>query len=266
MLTLDNLQGAILHDITKYLLAAGLLSLMLWLLRKTMQRRRLQAHPVTGKDYRREISWSLLTATLFGCISLLCIAWFGEQGWNQLYWNLSDGSWGYTAFCLALMIVGHDAYFYWSHRLLHQRRLMRFAHRVHHQSHTPTPWAAYAFHPLEALTQILYPVVFAMLLPMHPLVIWLWSLHMIVRNVIGHAGYELMPRWMVRSGWFDWLTTSTHHDLHHQYGRHNFGLYFTWWDRWMGTEHPDYAVRVASNLGLPAPSSNAITESNTGTQ
>lgn len=49
-------------------------------------------------------------------------------------------------------------------------------------------------------------------------------------------------RW-VDSKWLDWLTTTTHHDLHHSEGNHNFGLYFTWWDRWMGTEHPQYKER-----------------------
>jgi sterol desaturase/sphingolipid hydroxylase (fatty acid hydroxylase superfamily) len=78
----------------------------------------------------------------------------------------------------------------------------------------------------------------------------IWSVHMIVRNVLGHCGHELMPRWMIRSGWFDWLTTTTHHDLHHQFGRCNYGLYFTWWDRWMGTEHPEYRARLASAAGL----------------
>ena len=29
-------------------------------------------------------------------------------------------------------------------------------------------------------------------------------------------------------------------------GRYNFGLYFTWWDRWMGTEHPRYHERFES--------------------
>src|SRR5215469_6146336 len=29
-------------------------------------------------------------------------------------------------------------------------------------------------------------------------------------------------------------------DLHHQSFRSNFGLYFTWWDKLMGTEHPEY--------------------------
>jgi len=30
------------------------------------------------------------------------------------------------------------------------------------------------------------------------------------------------------------------HDLHHEHGRYNYGLYFRWWDKLMGTEHPDY--------------------------
>ncbi|MBB3167458.1 sterol desaturase family protein [Simiduia aestuariiviva] len=38
----------------------------------------------------------------------------------------------------------------------------------------------------------------------------------------------------------DALTTPTHYDLHHQKFNGNYGLYFTWWDRWMGTEFPGY--------------------------
>ena len=35
----------------------------------------------------------------------------------------------------------------------------------------------------------------------------------------------------------------THHELHHEKGGGNFGLYFTWWDRLMGTEHVEYHAR-----------------------
>jgi hypothetical protein len=35
------------------------------------------------------------------------------------------------------------------------------------------------------------------------------------------------------------FATTTHHDLHHNGSfNHNYGLYFTWRDRIMGTEHP----------------------------
>ena len=46
--------------------------------------------------------------------------------------------------------------------------------------------------------------------------------------------------------WFDWLTTTTHHDLHHAQAGYNYAPWFTWWDRWMGTEHPEYHARYAA--------------------
>ena len=46
-----------------------------------------------------------------------------------------------------------------------------------------------------------------------------------------------------RSKWVSWWNTTTHHDLHHSAGNYNYGLYFTWWDRMMGTEHPEYKER-----------------------
>jgi len=51
---------------------------------------------------------------------------------------------------------------------------------------------------------------------------------------------ELYPAGWVDNRWTRWWNTTTHHDLHHSSGNTNFGLYFTWWDRWMGTEHPRY--------------------------
>ena len=36
--------------------------------------------------------------------------------------------------------------------------------------------------------------------------------------------------------------------------RWNFGLYFTFWDRLMGTEHPDYHARFAAAATGQAPS------------
>ena len=66
---------------------------------------------------------------------------------------------------------------------------------------------------------------------------------MMARNAIGHCGYELFPARRDGRPLFDWMTTVTHHDLHHAHAGWNLGLYFTWWDRWMGTEHPEYHAR-----------------------
>ena len=144
---------------------------------------------------------------------------------------------------LAAMILLHDAYFYWAHRFMHTKWLFRRVHRVHHKSRTPTPWAAYAFAPPEAILEAGILPVTALLLPLHEVTVILFVTHMIVRNVVGHAGVELFPNWWLRAPLLRLITTTTHHDLHHSHGGYNFGLYLTWWDRWMKTEHPEYASR-----------------------
>ena len=39
--------------------------------------------------------------------------------------------------------------------------------------------------------------------------------------------------------------------MHHENGAYNFGVYFTWWDRAMGTIHPDYEARFDQVTAQP---------------
>jgi len=118
-------------------------------------------------------------------------------------------------------------------------------HRVHHLSTSPTPLAAYAFHPAEALVQAgVYPIIVAAI-PAHPGTLFAFLVFMILRNVIGHLGFELHPRWFASHPATRWITTTTHHDLHHQHFHGNYGLYFTWWDDLAGTTREDYTARFA---------------------
>lgn len=64
---------------------------------------------------------------------------------------------------------------------------------------------------------------------------------MILRNGMGHAGLELHARGWASHPVLKWISTTTHHDLHHAGSfTHNYGFYFTFWDKIMGTEHPRY--------------------------
>jgi len=57
---------------------------------------------------------------------------------------------------------------------------------------------------------------------------------------MGHLGYELYPKKFMQSGWSRFFNSSTHHNMHHSKFKGNFGLYFRFWDKWMGTEFKDY--------------------------
>lgn len=228
-------------DYGRYLIAATLMSVILAMGSKWYTARKIQRRKAGWSDVRREFLYSSLTAAIFSLNGVL-VALGDKAGVMHVIHGPVDDFW-LSAGRLALAVIAHDAYFYWMHRLMHHPKLFRLVHLVHHRSKTPTPWAAYAFAPIEAFFEALFLPLYLLVLPLNKLLIFIFLAHMIVRNVVGHAGHEIFPR-----GWLDRpllraITTTTHHDLHHSQGRYNYGLYFTWWDRWMGTEHPEYRAR-----------------------
>jgi signal peptidase I len=188
---------------------------------------------------RRDILYSLSSMVIFALVGVLTHH-LVLHGWTKLYFRIERHGWTYFWFSLVAMIALHDTWFYWTHRMMHWRRLFPIMHRVHHLSRTPTPWSALAFHPTEAIVHaIIFPFA-AMLLPLHPSIALLWLVYMIAINVWGHLGFELFPAGFRRHWLFRWHNTTTHHDMHHQYLNGNYSLYFNFWDRVMRTNHPDY--------------------------
>ncbi len=233
-----------LFDLLRYLVPAALVAAALAVLpARWRSRRSVQEHAPAAGQRRREFLNSMLTVLVFSANGALIFAGAGA-GILCLYTDIAERGWAYAAVSLIVLVLAHDTWFYWTHRLLHQRWLFRRSHLTHHRSVAPTPWAAYSFAPIEALVQAAFLTLILLVLPLHPMVIFIFLTHMIVRNVLGHAGVDLVPRAWLAGWWGRWLTTTLHHDLHHSQGRLNYGLYFTWWDRIGGTEHPEYALRL----------------------
>ena len=254
--------SALTLEFSRYVISAALMSIVTWVFwRNYFRRRKIQSRIATRADYRREVLASMRTSVIFaiaGTGLYLCAV----NGVLTVYTDFTVRGLTYFVVTTLAMIVGQDAYFYWSHRAMHHPRLFKHFHRTHHKSHTPTPWAAYAFDAPEALVHVLFVPLWVAMVPMHDLAIYLFVTWQIVRNVIGHAGVEVFPVSGQPSRLFGWFNSTTHHDLHHQYAHTNFSLYFTWWDRFMGTEHPHYQARVAEIANRPdEPLQSRATES-----
>lgn len=232
----------LVREATFYLLAA----LLLWLVVHKWLHKRL-AHRViagwpTGADMRREMAYSFSTLLIFSAQGLVVFASI-LRGDMVVYFRPGQYGYWWLALSLPAMLLWHDFYFYWTHRLLHSRWLFRRVHGVHHRSRNPSPWAAYAFHPVEALVNSLVTPLALMVVPLHGLVLLAFTIHQIARNAHGHLSIETMPRGFARHWLGRRFTTTTHHHLHHETAKGNYGLWFTWWDRWMGTEQADYHAR-----------------------
>jgi len=234
----------IVLDVGRYVIAAFGMALILKLFWNAgLGLRKIQARSASPADVRREILTSLRTGIIFSLIGAGVVLG-AMHGVFTIYLDFETAGPAYLAISLIAIVVAHDAYFYWTHRLMHHPRLYPYFHRTHHRSVTPTPFAAYAFDMPEALLMAAFTPLWLTVVPMHAFGLFLFMAFMIVRNVMGHAGVELMPRALADSRWFGWINATTHHDLHHSSFHHNYGLYFTWWDRMMGTEHPRYREQL----------------------
>jgi Delta7-sterol 5-desaturase len=201
--------------------------------------KKIQQRFPTTKQIRMEIIYSLTSTFVFGLFVVLILS-LRINGYTLIYTDLTKYGYMYLIMSLVGLIFLHDAYFYWMHRLLHRPKWFKQIHYLHHQSHNPTPWASFSFQPLEAILEFAILPIAVFIMPLHPLVLLTWSLWMITWNVVGHLGYEIFPKRFSKSIWFNWLNTPTHHNLHHSQSKGNYGLYFNFWDSWMGTNDSAY--------------------------
>lgn len=241
--------GSFVADLLRYVLAAGIGYVIFWkVLRNTLGHKFIQKQfPKAGRLWF-EFRYSMSTAVIFG-ITGTVVYYLVKGGHTQYYKEIDEYGWLYFILSIPLSILLHDTYFYWTHRLIHHPKIFRHVHLVHHRSTNPSPWAAYSFHPVEAVIQSgIGPLIF-LIMPIHGSAFFIFLTYMIGMNVFGHYGYELFPKGFTKSKWVFWHNTSTHHNLHHKYFNNNYSLYFNWWDRLMHTLHPEYDEKFEEVAG-----------------
>ena len=183
-----------------------------------------------------EIRWSLWSAAIYG-IPAGIVAWgWANRGWTLIYRNSADYPLWYLPLSVLLFLAAHDAWFYWTHRMMHRPTAFRIAHAVHHESRPPTAWAAMSFHPWEALTGAVVIPALAVLIPIHISALGVVLSIMTVMGITNHMGWELFPKFVVNGLLGNFLITATHHQKHHEAYRGNYGLYFRFWDKICGTD------------------------------
>ncbi len=229
----------LIHTSTRYFMVAGAIFILFYIVfRKWMLHRKIQQKFPDWKDYRRDIFYSAISMCIFATIGVMTFTIL--EPYTNMYYDINEHSKWYYAFTFVWMFFLHDAYFYWSHRFMHLPKIYKYVHLIHHKSTNPSPWTAYAFHPLEAVMEALIIPLIAFSIPVHHHALTYYFLFQIVYNVYGHLGFEIFPANMSRNPLGKWFNTSVAHNMHHKFFVKNFGLWTTLWDRAMGTMHPKY--------------------------
>lgn len=222
----------------RYFILAGITFLVFYILfPQLFQKIKIQKLFPKPKNYYRDISYSVLSILIFSTIAYICFTVLKPYN-NINYGEIKNPV--FYALSFVWMFFLHDAYFYWSHRAMHHPLLYRKVHLVHHKSTNPSPWTAYAFHPLEAIVEAGIIPLIAFTIPVHRSAFFIFMLFQIIYNVYGHLGYELYPENFHKTRIGKWVNTGTAHNQHHKSFFGNYGLYTLIWDRLLGTIREDY--------------------------
>lgn len=173
-----------------------------------------------------EVVKSLQTISIFSLGFL--VVWYGLR-----YKIFSiNFKFSFVAFCeLIILILWNDVHFYFSHRLLHKVKLLKKYHSVHHKFRPSTPFAAFAFHPVEA---IILGSVLPIALLFHEfsafslIFLPIWS---IIINTLSHANIKN-------------LSLSQHHQDHHFYYQGNYGFFFQGLDKLFKSYINTHAINI----------------------
>lgn len=221
------LSSLVLIIFLRYVAFAALYQLLLSWGRKSMMvflsARKIQV--------RREIKWAFFSSVIFTMFSALCLYAY-QDGRTRIYSDIQEYPvWYLFASALAVLTL-YETYYYWLHRIMHIPSIFRVVHKVHHESINPTVFTSFCFHPLEAVLQFFFFPLLIISIPLHYGVLFGILMLFTLSALVNHSGVEIFKKKLLR----DHLIGATHHDLHHKEFTTNFGLYFTWWDKWMGTE------------------------------
>lgn len=235
----------------RYLLIAGIFHSWFYIWKKNKYKeRKLGNKPYSKAQFRREVTYSMATASIFALIAAINILLW-QKGNTKVYNDPAAYGYWYLPVSLIIYLVLHETYYYWLHRWMHHPSVFKLVHKVHHQSTITSAWTAFSFHPIEGLFQAIFLPVMIFLVPIHYSMLLVQLTIMTFTSVINHLDIEIYPKKFNRHWFGRWLIGATHHSLHHKQFRFNYGLYFTFWDKWKKTESPDFNDRFESVTSTP---------------
>lgn len=193
-----------------------------------------------AKMIKEEMYWGVVNNINFFILGVM-LYFLYQNGMLKIYTDINEYGWFYAIAIIPVLLFIHDAYFFWSHYLMHRPWFRKYSHHhIHHQFHNVSPWAAFSVHPVEGFIEVMVRPLILMLIPLHPYTIGVFAIITFTLNIIGHSGYEFFPKNYATSEFTKVKSCATFHHQHHQNGNYNFGLFLNIWDRMMGTLHPDY--------------------------
>jgi lathosterol oxidase len=183
------------------------------------------------EELRHQMKWGVI-GVIGNAALMLPLTYMMATGHSQAYFDVSERGWPYLIGSIVVYVAFTETCIYWTHRWLHTDFGYKHLHHIHHEWRTTTSWVSMAFHPVDSFLQALPHHLMIFLIPLHGSIYFVMLTFVSIWSVIIHDRVSIV-RWGA-------INYTGHHTLHHWYYTCNYGQFFTFWDRLMGT-HMDPA-------------------------
>ncbi|KAK4524952.1 hypothetical protein GAYE_SCF07G2856 [Galdieria yellowstonensis] len=189
------------------------------------EKRKNPSFRVNNKILWKEIwmsTWSLFVMSAFTTPMEVLV----QLGYSKVYHNVEDYGWFYLLISPFLFVFFSDTLIYFIHLGLHHRLVYKHLHKPHHSFIDTTPFAAFAFHPIDGFLQGVPYQLYVFCLPIHA------TLHLISLTVVGVWTINIHDRVDLH---IPGVNGAGHHRVHHKTFKSNYGQYTVFWDKVFGT-------------------------------
>lgn len=186
-------------------------------------------HIPTVKAMVEQMQVAFLAMPLYAMLPALT-EYVVERGWTLSYARIEDIGLLQYGLYFAMYMTSVEFFVYWQHRLLHDIKPgYRYLHHIHHiynKEHTLSPFAGLAFHPIDGILQAIPYTWTLFFVPMHFLTheLLLFATAVWTTNIHDCIHVRMDP-----------IMGAGYHTIHHTTYKHNYGHYFWYMDRLMGT-------------------------------
>jgi ring-1,2-phenylacetyl-CoA epoxidase subunit PaaE len=205
------------------------------LLGKKLAYRKIQLSKRAGwLQIKEEIITSLISFIGSTCFVFIILN-LKDKGFVKFYTETGKYGIWYEVVTVIVLLLVSDAWFYWSHRIMHHSKIYKYVHALHHKSLDVNPYTSTSFHIIESVWLTIWILPLVMLMPVSMTALGAMQALGTFNNIKSHLGYEFYPKFFKLPP-FNMLVTATNHSLHHTQYNGNYGLFFRFWDILCGTE------------------------------
>lgn len=204
-------------------------------------------------------SLAIAALTLLAVLTSYLLSTYGQSSLVSLFLSANIISVAKLPLPAWLIFVGCflflDFLFYVVHYVLHRVPMFWRFHAIHHSDEHVTALSTFLHHPVELVISYVVLIVFAVVLGIPLVVIFVHGLLGAIHGAFTHADIA-MPRSVDRV--LRWIvitpdTHRTHHSVRMDEGNSNFGSMFIFWDVLFGTYVARPSVPEAElQMGLPS--------------